>query len=100
MIEVASIKEIPVGKTKRITLAGGKTILLCNVDGAFYAVDDRCTHEDASLYLGCLKGEEIHCSLHGGRFNVKTGEPTHEPAEIALNIYTLVIEQERIWLDI
>lgn len=99
MIDVASIKEIPIGKTKRIRLANGQAVLLCNVAGAIFAVDDQCTHEDASLYLGCLKGEEIHCSLHGGRFNVKTGAPTHEPAEIALKTYKVTIAQERILLE-
>lgn len=100
MIDAGSITEIPIGKMKRIETTNGKRLLVCHVEGAFYAIDDQCTHEDASLYLGCLKGEEVHCSLHGGRFNVRTGTPTHEPAEIALQTYPIVIAGGRIKIQI
>ena len=96
MIDAGSINEIQPGKMKRVDGNNGKRILVCNVDGEFYAVDDMCTHEDASLYLGCLKGEQVQCSLHGGRFNVKTGEAVVEPAEIALQTYALQIREGRI----
>ena len=94
-IEAGNTHEIKLGKMKRVE-ANDKAILVCNVDGEFYAVDDMCTHEDSSLYLGCMKGELVQCSLHGARFNVKTGEPMEEPAEIPLQTYEVKIEGERI----
>ncbi len=103
MIDAGSINEIQPGKMKRVeavNTGNGKRILVCNVDGKFYAVDDRCTHEDASLYLGCLKGERVQCSLHGGMFNVKTGEAVVEPAEFPLHTYPVHIENGRILLDL
>jgi nitrite reductase/ring-hydroxylating ferredoxin subunit len=87
--------DIPVGKTKRIKHDKG-AVLLCNVNGTFYAVDDRCTHEDVSLYLGCVKGERVHCSLHGGEFCVKTGAPLKEPAEVGLKTYEVRVEKVNI----
>ncbi|MEZ5479457.1 MAG: non-heme iron oxygenase ferredoxin subunit [Thiolinea sp.] len=96
MIDAGSINEIKPGQMKRIDAGNGKRILVCNVNGAFHAVDDLCTHEDASLYLGCLKGEEVQCSLHGGRFNVITGAATAEPAELPLTTYPIRIVDERI----
>lgn len=81
---------------KRVEAGNGKRILICNVAGEFYAVDDMCTHEDASLYLGCLHGERVHCSLHGGEFNVKTGAAVTEPAEIPLQTYPVSLENGRI----
>lgn len=100
MIDAGSINEIPLGKTKRVELGQGQRVLICNVEGEFFAVDDRCTHEDSSLYLGCLKGEIIHCSLHGGQFNVKTGTAVAEPAEGKLKTYALLINDGRIYLTI
>lgn len=91
--------EIPEGKMKRFSIAG-KNILVCHVSNHFYCVDDMCTHEDASLYLGCLKGEEVQCSLHGGRFNVITGKPTAEPAEVALTTYKTSIENKTLFVDL
>lgn len=98
-INAGSIHAIKVGKTKRVD-AGGYFILVCNVAGQFYAVDDLCTHEDASLYLGCLKGDRIHCSLHGGEFCVKTGKAVEEPAEIDLKTYPITIQNDEIWITI
>ncbi|MGB0849491.1 MAG: non-heme iron oxygenase ferredoxin subunit [Thiolinea sp.] len=99
MIDAGSINEIKPGKMKRVDTPDGKRILVCNVDGDFYAVDDMCTHEDASLYLGCLKGDQVQCSLHGGMFNIKTGVATVEPAELPLQTYVVKLENDLIQVD-
>jgi len=67
----------------------GARILLANVDGEYYAVSDTCTHEDASLSQGALRGEYIRCPLHGSRFSLRTGAPLEEPAETPLKVYTV-----------
>ena len=94
-IDVTSVNDLPIGRTKRFTTDVGD-ILLANVDGKIYAVDDMCTHEDSSLSLGCLKGELVYCTLHGSRFNVRTGEPMEEPATEALQRYSVRIQNNRI----
>ncbi len=94
-IDVTSVNDLSIGKTKRFTTDKGD-ILLANVDGKIYAVDDMCTHEDSSLSLGCLKGELVYCTLHGSRFNVRTGEPMEEPATEALQRYAVRIQNDRI----
>ena len=99
LINAGSIDEIKIGKTKRI-IADDKKLLICNVDNNFYTVDDMCTHEDSSLYLGCLKGNEVECSLHGGKFNVITGEATIEPAEVSLKTYKTIIRDGQIFIDL
>lgn len=94
-IDLASVNDLPIGSTKKFTLENSD-ILLANVDGKIYAVDDMCTHEDSSLSLGCLKGELVYCTLHGSRFNVRTGEPMEEPATEALQRYQVRIQNNRI----
>ena len=74
----------------------GRRILLANVDGRICAVDDTCTHEDASLSTGVLKGELVKCPLHGSRFNVCTGKALEEPAEESLRTYPVRLEGARI----
>lgn len=100
VIQAAKLNEIKPGKMKRVAADGKKHILLCNVDDQYYAVDDLCTHEDMPLSLGCMKGDLVQCSLHGGKFNVKTGEPAEEPAEVALNTYTVRIDGDAILVDV
>ena len=65
-------------------VAGGREIALFLVDGAVHATANRCTHGDALLCDGFLEGPEIECPHHPGRFDVRTGEATAAPAEVAL----------------
>lgn len=97
-VAVATTGEIPTGKMKKIVVVD-RPILLANVDGTIYAVDDTCTHEDSSLYLGCLKGELVSCTLHGSRFNVRTGKPMEEPATEALQTYPVKIDGENVLIN-
>ncbi len=97
-VDITSVNNLPPGTTKKITI-NNCDILLANVDGKIYAVDDMCTHEDSSLSLGCLKGELVSCTLHGSRFNVRTGEPMEEPATQALQRYQVRIQNDRIEIN-
>jgi len=94
-IDVAAVADLTPGNTLKIITTAG-AILLANVEGKLYAVDDTCTHEDSSLSLGCLKGDLISCTLHGSRFNVRTGQPMEEPATEALCRYPVRVRNSRI----
>lgn len=98
-IIAASQDELHCGETLRVEI-DGHAVLLANVDGDIYAVDDLCTHEDSSLSLGCLKGELISCTLHGSRFNVRTGQPQEEPAERPLNCYPVRLDGNDILVNL
>jgi 3-phenylpropionate/trans-cinnamate dioxygenase ferredoxin subunit len=94
-IDAGKAGELAPGTMKRVDI-GGRRILLANVAGRLYAVDDTCTHEDASLSTGVLKGELVKCPLHNSRFNVRTGEALEEPAEENLRTYPVRLEGGRI----
>ena len=94
-----TLRELPPGKTACREL-GGEEVLLCHVDGAVYAVSALCTHEDFSLCLGRLDGRSIVCSLHGGAFDLGTGRPTADPAEVALKTYPVSIEAGDIYVTL
>ncbi len=96
-IKVAEVDGFPPGKMRRVEI-GGQRILLANVRGQFYATDDTCTHEDASLSTGFLKDEGVKCPLHGSRFNVCTGEVVDEPADVNLRTYAVRVDGNDIWL--
>ena len=97
-IKVSEVDAVPPGKMRQVEVAG-KRILLANVDGHFYATDDTCTLEDASLSTGFLKGEWVKCPLHGSRFNVRNGEVVDEPAEVNLKTYAVRIDGNDVWLS-
>src|SRR3546814_10365880 len=54
------------------------TLAVYNVDGEFFVTANRCTHGEASLADGMLEDDVIECALHGGAFNVRTGERSEE----------------------
>ncbi len=92
---IANTKDIRINEMERFDINGRK-ILICNVEGQFYALDDTCSHEDASLYRGALKGKCVSCPMHGSRFDIETGEPLDEPATIPVATHPLKIEEETI----
>jgi 3-phenylpropionate/trans-cinnamate dioxygenase ferredoxin subunit len=98
-VAVASAEDIRPGQTKRVVV-DGHAVLLANVDGRYYGVDDMCTHEDSSLSLGCLKGELVSCTLHGSRFSVVTGEPMEEPATEALKTWPVRLQDGEILVGV
>ncbi|MCM8854602.1 MAG: non-heme iron oxygenase ferredoxin subunit [Candidatus Thiodiazotropha sp.] len=96
-IKVASCAELPVGKMKRVDIKGHR-YLIANAEGEIYAVDDLCSHEEVSLYLGCIEGENIKCSLHGSRFSLKNGTALEEPATEPIGAYSVKITQDLIFI--
>lgn len=71
---------------------GGTAILVCNVDGSLYALEDRCSHQDYELSAGSLEGDEITCSLHGARFDVRTGAARCAPAYSPVRPFPVKVE--------
>jgi 3-phenylpropionate/trans-cinnamate dioxygenase ferredoxin subunit len=94
-IKIGKVDELRPGSMKRVDI-DGRRMLLANVNGRFCATDDTCTHEDASLSTGSLRGELVKCPLHGSRFNVCTGEALEEPAEQNLKTYPVRVEGDDI----
>ncbi len=98
-IDAGKAGELAPGTMQRVEVRG-RRILLANVEGRICAADDTCTHEDASLSTGVLKGALVKCPLHGSRFNVCTGEALEEPAEENLRTYAVRLEGGRILLGL
>lgn len=98
-IQVAKADDLPPGKMICVDVAGQR-ILVANVDGDFYATDDTCTHEDASLSSGSLRGELVKCPLHGSRFNLRTGEPMEDPAEDPLRCFPVKVRDGAVLVGI
>ena len=98
-LKAAAVTEIPPGKMACVLL-NGKRILLANDQGTIYAADEMCTHEDASLCTGSLKGHLVKCPLHGSRFDLTTGSPLEDPAEDPLTVYPVKIIDNNIYVKI
>ena len=94
-VTVAKVGEIPEGGVKVVRVED-QPVALFHVDGAYYAMDDLCTHDGGPLAEGTLVGEEIECPRHGARFNVKTGAVLCMPATSPVPTYAVKVVGDEI----
>jgi len=66
---------------KKISVQG-KEILIVNVNGSFYAIENACTHEWGALSAGTLEGNVVTCPRHKSKFDVTTGKVVSPPKMI------------------
>lgn len=79
MVRVCRLDELPLGESLRVVVEGLAVAVFHTSEGLF-AVDDTCTHQDASLAEGWLEGCTVECPLHASVFDLRTGAPTAPPA--------------------
>jgi nitrite reductase/ring-hydroxylating ferredoxin subunit len=105
-IEVAQVNEVPTGTMKSYS-AGGKQILIANIDGKLYAIDDVCTHAGGDLSKGKLEGKIVTCPRHGSKFDVTTGKCISGPKIAFLRLktkdetaYEVKVEENKIKINV
>jgi len=94
-VTVATKGEVPPGEMKSVEVDGVQ-IMVCNVDGEYYAVHDECTHECFPLSEGSLAGHTVICMLHGASFDLKTGDILAPPAYEPLKTYRVRVDGESV----
>ena len=94
------VSDLSDGKPHKVS-GEGREILVVNVDGKYFAVDDTCTHAGASLSEGKLDGTTITCGWHGAQFDCKTGNLEKFPAKINnLQGYKVVVESDDVVIEV
>lgn len=78
-VSVARTEELPPGHFRTVDVDGTQ-IVVFNLGGEFYALEDVCTHDGGQLTGGHVEGDEIVCPRHGARFCIRTGEALSAPA--------------------
>lgn len=99
VVTVAEVSEIEAGKSKCVEV-NGKKIAVFNVDGQYYAIDDRCSHAGGPLSDGDVSEGEVTCPWHGAVFQLKTGKVCSGPAQKDLAVYPVKIENGKILLEL
>ncbi len=99
MTPVLSLSALDDGD-KALCRVGRTEVLLCRIDGRFYAVANRCPHAQQGLHGGRLIGSELRCPLHGAAFDVRDGRCLRGPAESPLTRYPVMIEGGRVCVDL
>lgn len=92
------VEDLPSGRMRDVEISG-VTVLLANVGGKFYAVNNVCTHRQCPLSAGDLSGTTITCACHGSQFDVTTGKVLRGPAITDVAAYRVGIANGSVIID-
>ncbi|MBA2565019.1 MAG: chlorite dismutase family protein [Gemmatimonadetes bacterium] len=96
-IEVARMAEVPPGARKLIYV-GAEAVALFHVDGALYAIADRCSHARGPLSEGEVADGAVTCPWHDARFDLRTGVPLDPPATTPVAVFPVEVRGEGIFI--
>jgi nitrite reductase/ring-hydroxylating ferredoxin subunit len=103
---VAAVADVPPG-TRKLVEVGGRAVVLFNLGGEFFALNNRCPHLGGSLFHGLQTalvqstepgdyqrlrpGEVVKCPWHGWEFDIRTGRSFCEPERIRARRYEVAV---------
>jgi 3-phenylpropionate/trans-cinnamate dioxygenase ferredoxin component len=102
VVEIGSASEVPEGEARRFVV-DHLAVAVANLgDGLFLAVDDTCSHAEASLSEGevDLDDETIECPRHGSVFDLRTGRPRSLPATEPVRAYRVKLEGDALLVEV
>jgi 3-phenylpropionate/trans-cinnamate dioxygenase ferredoxin subunit len=92
-LDVCPVEELPPGEVK-IVHAGQLSLGVYNLNGEFYAIEDRCSHDDGPLCEGDFDLEEGYavCPRHGAHIDIRSGRPLTLPALEPVETFPVRVE--------
>ena len=96
---VCGIDEVKPGSANRFDVDGHR-LCIVRIGDDFYAIGDRCSHEDYSLAEGEVFEDEleIECWKHGSTFSLVDGEPQSLPATKPVPVYDVKVDGSDLWV--
>ena len=95
-IRVCASSELLPGEF-RLAYDGDTAIAVFNIEGAFYAIEDVCTHDGGELAGGPIDGFQIECLRHGAKFDLRSGAALCPPAYVPTVSFPVRVEDDAIW---
>lgn len=89
------LSELAENSPKRVQL-DGKDVCVVRQGSEVFAIDDLCSHAEASLSEGEVTPGKIECWLHGAEFDLRTGEALTPPASAPVKAYQVAIEGDSV----
>ena len=101
IIDVCTVSELPVGERKLVEWEDLE-IGVFNCDGAYFAIEDRCSHDDGPLAEGEFDADTctVECPRHGSLFDLRTGRPKTLPAYQPVETFAVHVEDDTVKLEV
>ncbi len=90
-VKVGRADQIAPGE-KQIFEVDGVMVVVVNLGGEFYCIEDVCTHDGGPLGEGKLDGGQLVCPRHGARFDVRSGDALTLPAFEPVPTYQVKVD--------
>ena len=100
-LDVCPVEELPPGEVK-IVHAGEIAVGVYNLDGEYYAIEDRCSHDDGPLCEGDFDPETgvVICPRHGANFDIRSGRALTLPAYAPVETFPVRVDDGMIKVDV
>jgi 3-phenylpropionate/trans-cinnamate dioxygenase ferredoxin subunit len=98
-IPVCRLADLERGDARRLDIDPPVSVFHTE-DGQVFAVDDTCTHQDASLADGWLEGCEVECPLHASKFDLRTGSVDAPPATRPVRTHRVQVEDGMLYVEL
>ena len=92
-IDVCPVDELPPGSVK-IVVAGATAVGVYNLDGEYFGLEDRCSHDDGPLCEGDFDAEDgvAICPRHGANIDIRSGRALTLPAVDPVETFPVRVE--------
>jgi 3-phenylpropionate/trans-cinnamate dioxygenase ferredoxin subunit len=100
-LDVCPVEELPPGSVK-IVVAGSISVGVYNLEGEYFALEDRCSHDDGPLCEGDFDVEEGYavCPRHGARIEIRSGRPLTLPAVLPVDTFPVRVADGMVKVDV
>lgn len=98
-VRVMDAKDVAEGRPAFAAI-GDIEVAVFRIGDEVFALDDLCSHAQASLSEGEQMGNIVECPRHGGRFDIRTGKAKHFPAFSPVQTYRAKVEDDGIYVDV
>lgn len=94
IIQLGDLSDLADGRMRVFPEIGEHGVLVCRLAGELHAVVDNCSHRDAKLSEGRLRGTRITCPLHGAQFDPRDGSHQAPPATTGIPCFDVTETDE------
>jgi nitrite reductase/ring-hydroxylating ferredoxin subunit len=98
-IWISTLKDFGPGSRRVIEINAYEEILVLNLEGKIYAIDNICPHAGAALQRGTIEGTVLDCPLHRWGFDLSTGICTQDPT-LCARTYTVAMDTDHLFLSL
>ena len=96
--KAARAADVPAGGSLLVRMNGRK-IVLFNVGGNYYALDNSCPHSDGPICEGRVEGDKVICPRHSWEFDIKSGR-AKDVSGYRIRTYPLKLDGDEILIEV